>query len=90
MVIELLPVFITGNYTFTQNVPPGTPITDVTQVQVIVSLNGVVVGIANVNLALATIPTMSEWGLMIFGLLILNMSVVFLRRREELLVIEGA
>lgn len=28
------------------------------------------------------IPTMSEWGLMIFGLLVLNMSVVFLRRRE--------
>ena len=34
---------------------------------------------------LVTIPTMSEWGLMIFGLLIMNLSVVFLKRREELL-----
>ena len=31
------------------------------------------------------IPTMSEWGLMIFALLILNLSVVFLRRREAIL-----
>ena len=32
------------------------------------------------------IPTMSEWGLMIFGLLVVNMSVLFLRRREELFI----
>ena len=32
-----------------------------------------------------TVPTMSEWGLMIFGLLILNMGVMFLYRREDLL-----
>jgi len=31
----------------------------------------------------SAVPTMSEWGLMIFGLLILNLSVVFLYRREE-------
>jgi len=30
-----------------------------------------------------TIPTMSEWGLMIFGLLILNLGVVFVYRQEE-------
>lgn len=28
------------------------------------------------------VPTMSEWGLMIYGLLVLNMGVVFLYRRE--------
>jgi len=32
----------------------------------------------------ASIPTMSEWGLIIFGLLVLNLSVIFLYRREEL------
>lgn len=31
------------------------------------------------------IPTMNEWGLMIFGLLILNLSVLFIRRREEVI-----
>ena len=31
------------------------------------------------------IPTMSEWGLLIFGLLILNVSIFLLRRREEIL-----
>lgn len=31
------------------------------------------------------IPTMSEWGLMIFGLLVLNISVSFLRRQEEIM-----
>jgi len=31
------------------------------------------------------IPTMSEWGLMIFGLLMLNLGVVFLYRQEEIL-----
>ena len=34
----------------------------------------------------SVIPTMTEWGLMIFGLLILNMSVIFLYRREQFLV----
>ena len=33
----------------------------------------------------STIPTMSQWGLMIFGLLILNMSVVMIRREETIL-----
>ena len=33
----------------------------------------------------AVIPTMSEWGLMIFGLLIMNMSVYFIRRRQTIL-----
>ena len=32
------------------------------------------------------IPTMSEWGLLIFGLLILNMSLLFLYRQEELMI----
>ncbi|MEM1120193.1 MAG: IPTL-CTERM sorting domain-containing protein [Bacteroidota bacterium] len=36
----------------------------------------------NVPVAQAPIPTMSQWGLMIFGLLIVNMSVVLIRRRE--------
>ena len=31
------------------------------------------------------IPTMSQWGLMIFGLLMLNLGVVFLYRQEEIL-----
>jgi len=49
--------------------------------------NGVCpVTIRGKQVVLETIPTMSEWGLMIFGLLILNISVVFLKRREELLV----
>lgn len=30
----------------------------------------------------ASVPTMSEWGLMIFFLLVMNLSVVFLRRLE--------
>ena len=33
----------------------------------------------------APIPTMSEWGLMIFGLLVVNLSVFFLRRKESIL-----
>ena len=31
------------------------------------------------------IPTMSEWGLMIFGLLVLNLGVLLMRRKEDLL-----
>lgn len=31
------------------------------------------------------IPTMSQWGLMIFGLLTINLGMVFLRRKEEIL-----
>ena len=31
-----------------------------------------------------SIPTLSEWGLMIFGLIILNMGVFALRRKEEM------
>ena len=34
--------------------------------------------------AAATIPTMSEWGLLIFGLLVLNLGVYAVRRRELL------
>lgn len=33
------------------------------------------------------VPTMSQWGLMIFGLLILNMGVIFLYRREEIMAV---
>jgi len=33
-------------------------------------------------LADATIPTMSEWGLFLFGLLVLNMSLIVMRRNE--------
>jgi len=32
------------------------------------------------------IPTMSQWGLIIFGLLITNLGIVILRRKEEILV----
>lgn len=39
----------------------------------------------NVVTATAPIPTMSQWGLMIFGLLILNLSVVFLNRKQSIL-----
>ena len=42
---------------------------------------------ASCTSCISTIPTMSEWGLMIFGLLMLNMGVVFLKRREELLAV---
>ena len=31
-----------------------------------------------------SIPTMSQWGLMIFGLLTMNLGLVFLRRKEEI------
>ena len=34
----------------------------------------------------AAIPTLSEWGLMIFGLLILNICVLFLYRKEQILL----
>lgn len=34
----------------------------------------------------ASIPTMSQWGLMIFGLLVLNLGIMFLYRREELII----
>ncbi len=33
----------------------------------------------------ATVPTMSQWGLMIFGLLILNIGLIFIREQEQLL-----
>ena len=32
------------------------------------------------------IPTMSQWGLMIFGLLILNIGLVFIRKQEQILL----
>ena len=32
------------------------------------------------------IPTMSQWGIMIFGLLIMNLSVAFIRRKEDILI----
>ncbi len=32
------------------------------------------------------IPTMSQWGLMIFGLLILNIGLVFIRKQEQILI----
>ena len=34
--------------------------------------------------AVAPIPTMSEWGLLIFGLLVLNLGVIFLYKRETI------
>ena len=34
----------------------------------------------------AAIPTMSQWGLIIFGLLMLNLGIVFLWRKEAILV----
>jgi len=41
----------------------------------------------NISCALVStpVPTMSQWGLMIFGLLVMNMSVFFLRRKKEIL-----
>ena len=33
----------------------------------------------------SVIPTLSEWGLMIFGLLILNLGLIFLRKKQELI-----
>lgn len=39
----------------------------------------------NHNTVLAPIPTMSQWGLVIFGLLILNLGVVFLYQQETIL-----
>jgi len=39
----------------------------------------------HLDLVVFPIPTMSEWGLMIFGLLIMNMSVFFVRRKNEIL-----
>ena len=33
------------------------------------------------------IPTMSEWGLLIFGLLVLNMAIFFIRRKEGISIL---
>ncbi len=33
----------------------------------------------------AAVPTMSQWGLMIFGLLVLNIGLVFIRKQEQIL-----
>lgn len=54
-----------------------------------VEINGTVVtflveGCNGLSCPPEPIPTMSEWGLMIFGLLVLNLGVIFLRRREEI------
>lgn len=40
--------------------------------------------VTNISATLASdpIPTMSQWGLVVFGLLIINLSVFFVRRRE--------
>lgn len=46
-------------------------------VNVVINGNGIA--------AVDPIPTMSEWGLLIFGLLVLNLGVFFLIKREELL-----
>ena len=35
--------------------------------------------------ALAPVPTMSEWGLLLFGLLVLNIGLVILQKREQIL-----
>ncbi len=48
------------------------------------SVNDNVDGVRTVE-ECSAVPTMSEWGLMIFGLLVLNLGVVFLYRREEIL-----
>lgn len=37
-----------------------------------------------VTTTVAPIPTMSEWGLLIFGLLVLNLGVIFLYKRETI------
>lgn len=37
------------------------------------------------SLVRATIPTMSQWGIMIFGLLILNLGIMFIYRQEKAL-----
>lgn len=41
---------------------------------------------ATICAVLAPIPTMSEWGSIIFGLLTLNLGLVFLRRKETIIV----
>ncbi len=41
---------------------------------------------ASCNQCTSTIPTMSEWGLMIFALLTMNLGLITLRRKEEMIV----
>ena len=38
------------------------------------------------NCQVDTVPTMSEWGLIIFGLIILNLAILFLKGKEELVL----
>lgn len=60
---------------------------------IVVSVNGIngppfaisVCNAATCAIPDVKIPTMGEWALMIFGLLILNMSVFFLRRKNDIL-----
>lgn len=49
------------------------------------TINDQLNGQGTVSTECSNVPTMSEWGLMIFGLLILNMSVILLRRKESVL-----
>lgn len=70
-----------GPYTFTPSPAVGAPITGPVTVTITDS-GGAIVGTATINFSftLPTIPTMSEWGLLIFGLLMLNLGLVFMMR----------
>ena len=43
------------------------------------------IDVCNAEDCATSIPTMSEWGLIIFGLLTLNLGLIFLRRKESIL-----
>ena len=70
-----------GPYTFTSSPAAGAAITGPVTVTVR-DASGAIVGTATVNFSFTviTIPTMSEWGLLIFGLLMLNLGLVVMMR----------
>ena len=71
-----------GTYTFSTNPPAGTALTGPVTVTVR-NAGGTIVGMFNITFNIP-IPTMSQWGGLIFGLLILNLAIFTIRRKEAL------
>ncbi len=65
----------------------GTPITHITFISQSGTGSEVIMDLAFGQLAVpvAPIPTMGDWALVIFGLLILNIAIIFIRRKQDVL-----
>lgn len=65
----------------------GTPITHITLISQSGTGSEVIMDLAFGQLAIpvAPIPTMGDWALVIFGLLILNIAIIFIRRKQDIL-----